>query len=65
MMVVWFSRKLKVIIFIDENWAFSIEDIRFSIGYCTFIFENLVTLRNKKQNVVVRSNAEVEFKTVA
>ena len=40
-------------------------DRRSTIGYCTFIGGNLVTWRSKKQNVVVRSSAESEFRATA
>ena len=51
--------------FIDADWAGSIKDRRFTSGYCTFVWGNLVTWRSKKQSVVVRSSAEVEFRAVA
>ena len=34
-------------------------------GYFTFVAGNLVTWRSKKQNVVARSSAEVEYKGMA
>ncbi|KAA0040884.1 Beta-galactosidase [Cucumis melo var. makuwa] len=34
-------------------------------GYCTFVWGNLVTWRSKKQNVVARSNAEVEYRAMS
>lgn len=34
-------------------------------GYCSFVGGNLVTWRNKKQSVVARSSAEVEFRALA
>ena len=40
-------------------------DRRSTIGYCTFIGGNLVTWRSKKQNLVVRSSAESEFRATA
>jgi len=36
-----------------------------TIGYYTFVGENLVTWRSKKQDVVSRSNAETEYKAMA
>lgn len=41
------------------------DDRRFTLGYCTFIGSNLVIWCNKKQPVVVRSNAEAKFKAMA
>lgn len=49
----------------DANWAGSAEDRRSITKYCTFIWENLVTWRDKKQNVAARSSAKVEFRAVA
>ncbi|RVW81121.1 Retrovirus-related Pol polyprotein from transposon RE2 [Vitis vinifera] len=43
----------------------SIDDRRSTSSYCTFLGGNLVTWRNKKQNVVTRSRAEVEFRVMA
>lgn len=52
-------------IFIDANWAGLVEDMRPTIGYCTLVFGKLVSWRSKKQNVVVRSSAKVEFRAIA
>ncbi|KAL5816220.1 hypothetical protein ACOSQ3_024598 [Xanthoceras sorbifolium] len=57
------SRKVEV--FTDADWAGSITDRRSTSGYCTFVWGNLVTWRNKKQSVVSRSSAEAEFRAMA
>ncbi|KAE8675841.1 hypothetical protein F3Y22_tig00111640pilonHSYRG00005 [Hibiscus syriacus] len=49
----------------DADYVGSIIDRRSTSGYCTFFEGNLVTWRNKKQNVVARSSAEVEFRAMA
>ena len=49
----------------DADYAGSIVTKRSSTGYCTFLGENLVTWKSKKQNVVLRSSAEAEFRTMA
>ena len=35
-----------------------------TLGYCTFLGGNLVTWRSKKQNVVERSSAKAEFRSM-
>ena len=49
----------------DANWAGLITDRRSTSRWCTFVGGNLVTWRSKKQSVVVRSNAEAEYRVIA
>ena len=49
----------------DVDWAGAIDNRRSTSGYFTFVGGNLVTWRSKKQNVVARSSAEVEFRGMA
>jgi hypothetical protein len=51
-----------VSVYTDADWAGSIDDIRSTSGYFTFVGGNLVTWRSKKQNAVARSSAEAEFR---
>ncbi|CAM8882627.1 unnamed protein product [Rhodiola kirilowii] len=51
--------------FTDADWAGSDVDRRPTSGYCTYVWVNLVTWRSKKQNVVERSSAEAEFRSMA
>ena len=46
----------------DVDWVESIVDWRLTIGYYTFLGENLVTCRSKKQSIVARPCIEVEFR---
>ena len=46
----------------DVDWAGNISDRKSTSGYFTFIGENLVTWRSKKQKVVALSSAEAEFR---
>ncbi|XP_043812830.1 uncharacterized mitochondrial protein AtMg00810-like [Manihot esculenta] len=46
--------------FSDVDWARSINDRKSTTYYCIFIGGNLVFWKNKKQNVISRSNAELE-----
>ena len=49
----------------DADYAGSIVDRRSTTGNCTFLGGNPVTWRSKKQNVVARSSAELEFRAIA
>ncbi|RVW73031.1 Retrovirus-related Pol polyprotein from transposon RE1 [Vitis vinifera] len=51
--------------FTDANWAESVVDRHSTSSYCTFVGGNLVTWRNKKQNVVAKSSAEAKFRSIA
>ena len=52
-------------IYTDADWAGSAEDRRSTSGYCSFVWGNLVTWRSTKQNVVARSSAEAELRSMA
>ncbi|CAJ2656645.1 unnamed protein product [Trifolium pratense] len=59
------TNERNVSIFTDADWAGSVTDRRSTSGYCTYVWGNLVTWRSKKQGVVARSSAEVEFRAMA
>ena len=40
-------------------------DTKSTTGYCTKLWDNLVTWRSKKQSVVARSSAEAEYRAIA
>lgn len=55
----------QVTAYTDANWARSLTDRRSTLGYCSFVWGNLVTWRSKKQTVVARSSAKAEFRSIA
>ncbi|RVW25573.1 Retrovirus-related Pol polyprotein from transposon RE1 [Vitis vinifera] len=52
-------------VYTDADWAGAVDDRRSTSSYFTFVGGNLVTWKSKKQNVVARSSAEVEFRGMA
>ncbi|XP_075498838.1 uncharacterized protein LOC142537165 [Primulina tabacum] len=59
------SKSRDIQMFVDADYAGSPIDRRSTSGYCSFVWGNLVTWRSKKQNVVARSSAEAELRSVA
>ncbi|CAH9104817.1 unnamed protein product [Cuscuta europaea] len=56
---------MRIECFADADWAGSKDDRRSTSGYCVFVGGNLVSWKNKKQNVVSRSSAESEYRAMA
>ena len=55
---------LRIEAFTNANWVGSLLDRRSTIGYCTFLGDNLVTWKSKKETVVARSIAEAEYRAI-
>ena len=49
----------------DADRAGNEIDRKSTTGYCTFVGGNLVTWKSKKQSVIARSSAEVEYRSMA
>ena len=56
---------LRVEVYSDSNYANDKKDRKLTSGYCTYVGGNIVTWRNKKQNVVSRSSAKAEYRSMA
>nr|CAD1821571.1 unnamed protein product [Ananas comosus var. bracteatus] len=56
---------LNIVGYSDADWAGCPIDRHSITGYCTLLGDNLVTWKSKKQNVVSRSSAEVEYRAMA
>jgi Reverse transcriptase (RNA-dependent DNA polymerase) len=52
-----------VVGFSDADWARSC-DRKSTTRFCTFVGDNLVTWKSKKQNIVARSSAEAEYRAM-
>jgi hypothetical protein len=52
---------MRIEVYTDVNWADCQDDRKSTSGHCAFVGGNLISWRNKKQNVVARSTVEVEY----
>ncbi|XP_073109740.1 secreted RxLR effector protein 161-like [Elaeis guineensis] len=56
---------LKIEGYTDADWARALDDRKSTSDYYTFLDGNLMTWHSKKQDVVARSSAEVEYRALA
>lgn len=59
------SSNRQIEIFTNADWVGSPTDRKSTLGYCTFVWGNLVNWGSKKQSVVARNSAEAEFRALA
>lgn len=52
-------------VYSDANWGGTYKDKRSTLGYCSFVWGNLVTWKSQKQRVVSKSSAESELRSLS
>jgi hypothetical protein len=59
------NNHMRIEVCIDADWVSYQDDRKSTSSHCAFVGGNLVSWRNKKQNVVARSTAKAEYRATA
>jgi hypothetical protein len=61
----YIKNNLQVNAFCDSDWARCLDDRRSTIGFAVFLGDYLIAWSAKKHAIVLRSNTEVEYKSLS
>ncbi|XP_028114379.1 uncharacterized protein LOC114312342 [Camellia sinensis] len=59
------TSSLDLVAYANSNWAGDITDCKSTSSFCMFLGNSLISWKSKKQIVVTRSTAEVEYHAMA
>ncbi|XP_039038757.1 uncharacterized mitochondrial protein AtMg00810-like [Hibiscus syriacus] len=58
------TESLRIIAFVDADWAGCVDDRRSMSGHCVLVGNNVVSWNTRKQKVVSRSTMEAEYRSL-
>lgn len=59
------STSFQIQAFTDADWVSCLHSRKYTIGFCTFLGDSLVSWKSKKQTTMSRSSAEAEYRALA
>ena len=60
----WFIEEMLIYTYADSGYAGDRGDRKSTFGYYAYVGSNLITWCSKKQNIVSRSSAEAEYRSM-